>query len=169
MTYHKTKNIVIKSAHVDELMIPLVQELNKLNAVFTLHCCQGEEEGDDSWYEHAYLHLFVMNLQCPVFQEIVAYFAINENAKFESSLCIRPKVPKDEEGIHGRMHPHIKGSLVIRFPHNRIAEITKNIVEIVSFHQVVQNGIAEKVVDDEKTSSPDKPSAKIRLQSRRKR
>lgn len=148
MTYHKTKNIVIKSAHVDELMIPLVQELNKLNAVFTLHCCQGQDGDESQWYDHAYLHLFVTNLQCPVFQEVVAYFAINENAKFESSLCIRPKEPKVEEGIHGRPHPHIKGSLVIRFPHNRIAEVTKNIVEIVSFHQTVQNGIAEKVVAD---------------------
>ena len=165
MTYHKTKNIVIKSAHVDELMIPLVEELNKLNAVFTLHCCQGQDGDDSQWYEHAYLHLFVNDLQCPIFQEVVTYFAINENAQFESSLCIRSKHAR----IDDRMLPHIKGTLVIRFPHDRITEVTKNIVEIVSFHQTVQNGIAEKVVDDEKTSSPDKPSAKIRLQSRRKR
>lgn len=153
MTYHNTINIVIKTANVDELMVPLVDELNRLNAVTTLHCCQGES------YEPAYLHLFVNDLQCPIFQEVVTYFAINENAQFESSLCIRSKHAR----IDDRMLPHIKGTLVIRFPHDRITEVTKNVKEIVGHHQKMKALIADlgrKVVVDEKASSLDKPLAK---------
>lgn len=154
MTYHNTINIVIKTANVDELMVPLVEQLNKLNAVTTLHCCQGGE------HELAYLHLFVTYLQCPLFQEVVAYFAINENAQFESNLCIRSKFAAE---IDGRMLPHIQGAIVIRFPHDRITEVTKNVKEIVDHHQKMKARIADlgrKVVVDEKASSLDKPSVK---------
>ena len=46
MTAHKTKEITIKTAHIDEDMIPLVDWLNSFDDVTTLFCCQGDEEDE---------------------------------------------------------------------------------------------------------------------------
>jgi hypothetical protein len=52
---HPTKNVVIKQAAVDVLMVPLVEWLNSFEEVHTLFSCQGEpgdEPGDDPPPEH---------------------------------------------------------------------------------------------------------------------
>lgn len=39
---HKTKKIAIKTAEVDEKIIPIIEWLNSFKSVRTLFCCQGD-------------------------------------------------------------------------------------------------------------------------------
>jgi hypothetical protein len=54
---HPTRNVNIKRAAVDVLMVPLVEWLNSFEAVHTLFSCQGEP-GDDPPSEHRPYVLF---------------------------------------------------------------------------------------------------------------
>jgi hypothetical protein len=44
---HKTKSIVIKSADVDQLMIPFITWMNAFESVYTTYCCQGNPDQTD--------------------------------------------------------------------------------------------------------------------------
>ena len=49
-TAHSHKRIAIKSADVDEKMVPIVKWLNSHSAVWTHYCCQGKRNVSKSPY-----------------------------------------------------------------------------------------------------------------------
>jgi tRNA(Phe) wybutosine-synthesizing methylase Tyw3 len=44
---HKTKNIVLKKANIDEAIIPVIKWLNSLPGVWTEHSCEGNQPRKD--------------------------------------------------------------------------------------------------------------------------
>jgi hypothetical protein len=46
---HKTTHVIIKSADVDEEILPVVSWLNGFNHVQTQYCCQGEDDDNNKF------------------------------------------------------------------------------------------------------------------------
>lgn len=71
MSIHKTVDIVIKRAEVDEEIVPLVEWLNSFKGVVTLYCCQGhtkEEVCEDGRFPYSTYVLFTCSNQWSLMQ-----------------------------------------------------------------------------------------------------
>lgn len=66
MNDHPCKKIAIKSAEVDELMVPLINWLNAFESIYTTFCCQGdpfdsEKSQEENKYYAPYVSFFCTN------------------------------------------------------------------------------------------------------------
>jgi len=58
---HPTQNTVIKRGQIDMKMVPVVNWLNSLVGVTTLHCCQGEPGDDEKASQSPYVSFTCCN------------------------------------------------------------------------------------------------------------